>query len=95
MDIEKIKNIPIISDDVDEGTTLKEYLILLLDTLWYEDESFSGKRPFGNSGWQYEVYASLIRAGVIEGTLDEYGYIIDFNESKASKLVRTVIGSLN
>lgn len=37
--------------------TVKEYLVELLSTLWNEGEGFSGKRPFGTSGWEYELTA--------------------------------------
>ena len=47
--------------------TIKEYLIELLKAVWEEGESFSGKRPFGNSGWEGELYASLVKQGLVEG----------------------------
>ncbi|MDF2695260.1 MAG: hypothetical protein K0S65_3643 [Labilithrix sp.] len=34
-----------------DATTVGEYLAELLITLLTEEEGFSGKRPFGNSGW--------------------------------------------
>ena len=39
-------------EDLDETLTVKDYLKTLLHTLWDEEDGFSGKRPFGNSGWQ-------------------------------------------
>ncbi len=33
--------------------------------LWEQGESFSGKRPLGNSGWQSQIIESLIEAGLI------------------------------
>jgi hypothetical protein len=29
-------------------------------TLWDEEDSFSGKRPFGNSGWKWDVYTAFL-----------------------------------
>jgi hypothetical protein len=52
-------------------TTPREYLKELLSTLLEEGESFSGKRPFGNSGWENELAYPLIKTGVIEGTIHE------------------------
>jgi hypothetical protein len=46
-----------INSDIGE-VTIREYLRTLLSELWREEESFNGKRPFGNSGWQYDVYTS-------------------------------------
>lgn len=63
--------------DSDAGAELsvREYLHALLRTLWREQEGFSGKRPFGNSGWDCELYAPLIREKFIPGALDEDGYV--------------------
>jgi len=51
--------------------TIREYLHLLLLAIWQEGEGFSGKRPFGDSGWEYDLYVPLIRHGIVDGTLDE------------------------
>ena len=77
-----------------EATSIKDYLICLLSTLWYEDEGFSGKRPFGNSGWQYELYASLIKAGKVKGSLDEYGHVEDVNQDLCHELIVEAINAL-
>src|SRR5689334_2072025 len=55
--------------------TVRGYLIALLAAVWTEGEGFSGKRPFGNSGWEDDLYAALVRAGMIEGELDPDGYL--------------------
>lgn len=52
------------ASDAGEGS-LRDYLYELLSTLWAEEESFSGKRPFGNSGWQYQPIEALIEAGIV------------------------------
>ena len=54
--------------DSDAGSqlTVREYFRELLSTLWEEKEGFSGKRPFGNSGWEYEVHIALAKAGFVE-----------------------------
>ena len=58
--------------DSDAGSqiTIREYFRELLTTLWEEKEGFSGKRPFGNSGWEYEVHIALAKAGFVD--LGEY-----------------------
>lgn len=48
------------------------YLIRLLKLVW-EHEAI--KRPFGNSGWQYEVYQALVKAGYLDGEIDTDGYL--------------------
>lgn len=49
-----------------EADTVREYLKKLLSTVWGDGESFSGKRPFGNSGWEYDLYSTLEEAGVTD-----------------------------
>lgn len=68
--------------DLDREASLREYLHALLATLWNEGEGFSGKRPFGNSGWEYDVYAFLVKAGAVPGTLDEDDRLDDFTAKK-------------
>jgi hypothetical protein len=77
-----------------EATTVRGYLVALLTELWREEAGFSGKRPFGNSGWQYEVYAGLVRAGVVRGAFDEYGYVEDCDTAAADVLIQAAIKAL-
>ncbi len=79
--------------DAGEGLTIADYFKKLLITMWREGESFSGKRPFGNSGWEYDVYKPLIVAGVVEGSLDEYGFVETLDEPKAVELIVELIAS--
>lgn len=57
--------------DAGEGVTVRDYFYKLLATLWHEEEGFSGKRPFGNSGWQHEVITPLIAQGFIPGNMED------------------------
>jgi hypothetical protein len=50
-------------DDNEAFDTVRDYLKGLLQNLWIEGEGFSGKRPFGNSGWEYDLYQPLIAVG--------------------------------
>lgn len=74
--------------------TIREYLKELLHALWEEQEGFSGKRPFGNSGWEYDLYIALINAGIIEGKLDEYGGIESCDEKKGWAMIAKAIEEL-
>lgn len=69
-------------DSMDIGTvTARQYLKRLLHDLLMKGESFSGKRPFGNSGWEHELANPLIQAGVISGEIvDGYAEITDEEE---------------
>jgi hypothetical protein len=79
--------------DSDAGTniTIRDYFRILLETLWDEGEGFSGKRPFGNSAWEYELYTPLVKHGFVRGTLDEDGYIESFDSLAANQLVFDLI----
>lgn len=56
--------------------TIRDYFRNLLLTLWNEVEGFSGKRPFGNSGWYLDLVYALARNGILQGAVfDEDGDI--------------------
>ena len=83
-----------------EAGSLREYFKALLTTLWREDEGFSGKRPFGNSGWQTDVYAALVEMTAIKGRFyfyqDNDGVIHregleDYDGVEGNKLVKELI----
>jgi hypothetical protein len=73
------------------ATTIRAYLTALLVTLWQKDEGFSGKRPFGNSGWKYDVWQALIKSGHLPGTLDDDGYVSEVDEDAGDALILAAI----
>ena len=75
-------------------STLLQYLRRLLRMLWREAELFSGKRPFGDGSWQYDVYKGLIEAGLVKGRLDADGCVEDVDDRAADALVLAVIERL-
>lgn len=77
--------------DAGDNRTTRQYLYALLSTLWDEQEGFSGKRPFGNSGWEYDLYKPLIKAGYLKGKLDSQGYIEKVNDKQGKALVHDLI----
>jgi hypothetical protein len=85
---------PMESGDVPSARTIRDYLLALLSVLWAEQEGFSGKRPFGNSAWEYDVYAALIKAGHVNGTMDSDGYVEKIEVDAANKLVQSAIREL-
>ena len=90
MNYKEYAKIPMQENDAG-AKTIGEYLKTLLLTLWVEEEGFSGKRPFGNSGWQYEIYTALISARVVDGKLDECGYVDEVDYYTADSIVREII----
>lgn len=91
---EEILNIGFYCDSIDEDTTIRGYLITLLHQLWQEGEGFSGKRPFGNSGWEYDLYVPLITAGVVKGELDDDGYVANIDKPAAYRVISDCIEHL-
>jgi hypothetical protein len=81
-------------DDLHREVSIREYLHELLTELWREGEGFSGKRPFGNSGWEYDLYKPLIQAGVVPGSIDEDGYINDVDAPFANAVVFRLISEM-
>ena len=79
------------NSDAGDNLTVRDYLRTLLETLWNEGEGFSGKRPFGNSGWEYDLYAPLIKSGFVSGKLDAYGYIESIDKYEAEAYVLKLI----
>jgi hypothetical protein len=77
-----------------EAATVRDYLKALLRELWASGEGFSGKRPFGNSGWEYEVYTALVKADLVEGKLDTDGYIEKVDRDTADRLILAAIDTL-
>jgi hypothetical protein len=77
-----------------DADTIGDYLRELLLVLLEEQDQFSGKRPFGNSGWTYDMYAALIAEGLVEGELDEDGHVQDVDEDEAYALLRAAAEEL-
>lgn len=91
-----ILDLEMVENDI-ESKTIREYLKTLLITVWEKEESFSGKRPFGNSGWKYDIYRTLATHKLIEADIDEDGDIVDIQRSeysKADQLISEAIAAL-
>jgi len=89
---EKIHVLDVPMEGQFEGETIRDYLRELFLTLWDEGEGFSGKRPFGNSGWEYDLYIPLVRHGFIKGTIDkEYDDVSVGDKKEAHNFVRKII----
>lgn len=80
-----ILDTPIDPADDDSGYTLggaktvREFFAKCLIMLWEEGEGFSGKRPFGDSGWENRVLFSIAKYRNVPGEdgaplVDEDGY---------------------
>jgi hypothetical protein len=95
----KIKPIPYekaleLYPDEKSKTTIRDYLYLLLITLWVEGEGFSGKRPLGDSGWESDLYKPLVKAGYLKGRIDTDGYWDCFKNKEEEDAARTMVSCL-
>lgn len=92
MELNEILQLNVVRHDLNTEVTIRQYFYDLLSALWVQGENFSSKRPFGNSGWDYGVYVTLIREGLISGKIaaDEDGgnpYVDEINEVEARNFV--------
>lgn len=82
----------------DSGTnTIRGYFKALLKELISEGEGFSGKRPFGNSGWEDDLRLPLVKSKQIKGKLyaeDGREHLESCDEAKAYKVLLKAIEEL-
>lgn len=77
-----------------QAHTVRAYLKTLLLLLWEDPESFNGKRPFGDSGWEHDLFDTLLRNRIISGHIDEDGDVREIDEETAHKLIKNAIKDL-
>lgn len=88
----QILNLPMPENDA-HAATIRDYLTALLIRVWIDEADFSGKRPFGNSGWQWDVYKVLAAADLLASTTDQYGEL-DLDIREADELMAGAIRAL-
>lgn len=76
------------------AATIGQYIMILGAQVFEEQDDFSGKRPFGNSSWVFEVYEALIRCGVLAGEFDVDGYIQRCDTHEADAVISQLFGYL-
>jgi hypothetical protein len=88
-----ILNVPMRPNDAG-ADTIRGYLVALLAAVWDQGEEFNGKRPFGYSDWQWDLWEALARAGHVSGTFDEGGHLDDVDRRKGRELIASAIRAL-
>lgn len=91
---EEILSLTFESSDLSKTVTIRQFIKELARAVWIEQEMFSGKRPFGNSGWTHDVYSCLVKNGLIKGIFDSDGYLRSCNCDDADRLIVKLIESL-
>lgn len=83
-------------EENDSGAdTVCGYLIALLAVIWDDGQDLS---PFGNSGWEWDLYQALVTAGYAENPFDDNGCIIpgnNFDKQAANALIASAIEALD
>jgi len=74
--------------------TIREYLVALAQGVWHEHEGFSGKRPFGNSGWKTDVMFALADGGFITGERDEDGNWCDADWDAGEEIIKAAFAKI-
>lgn len=82
------------STDLGKEISIKDFFKELLTTLFIEGEGFSGKRPFGNSGWDWDLKICLAKNEVIKGEYDSKYDDWDFDSQEADKKIFELIKEL-
>ena len=91
MNIKQIANLEFFCEDLEQKISIEDYLKELLTLVWQEKECFSGKRPFGNSGWEYDIEEVLVKNKIVKGNFDGDGYIGDANTEEVDKIILQII----
>ncbi|WP_049976207.1 hypothetical protein [Azospirillum sp. B506] len=76
------------------AATVRDYLKGLLLGVWEKGESFDGKRPFGNSGWEYDLYRPLVVAGLVPGNVGVNAFGKEFDRDAADRIICEAIEAL-
>lgn len=77
-----------------KATTIRAFLVRLAAEVWEKGDLFSGKRPFGYSGWHWDVYEALGRAGLIAMQLDGEDELVDCDEDAGDELIKKALEAL-
>lgn len=90
---QQVLDLPLGENDDSGQTTVRGYLVELLRLVWRDGEGFDGKRPFGNSGWEWDLSSVLAEAGMVAHTRDASGGL-DFDAAEARGLIDAAIDAL-
>lgn len=61
----------VLNMDVD-GTPLRKMLKDLLTMVIMQGESFDSKRPWGDGGWEFDIYLAMVQNGFVDGKIEDF-----------------------
>jgi hypothetical protein len=67
-----------------EAKTVRQYLAAVLASFWAGTDLIP---PMGNALWRDDVYAGLVTAGLVDGSVNADGYVESFDRETAQGLV--------
>jgi hypothetical protein len=88
-----VLDLPMEENDA-KAATIRDYLKALLAELWRKEEGFNGKRPFGNSGWTWDVYRALVKGNAIKGKFSSDGDLIEHDQEAGDRMIQEAINAL-
>lgn len=88
---EAILEVPMDPEDNDaHATTVREYLKAWLLDAWDSEP----KHMFGTSGWHVDIAKPLIQAGLIQGVIDDEGYVDEFDHHELDQVIFRAVQAL-
>lgn len=88
-----VLDLPMQDNDAD-ARTIRDYMKALLRAVITETDAFSGKRPFGNSGWDWDMHIPLVKAKLVDGKIGSDGYLDEHDAEAADALIIAAIDDL-
>lgn len=82
--VEKIEDV--LDMDVG-GRPFRAMLKDLLTMVLLQGEEFDGKRPWGDSGWEWDIYNAMVVNGFVRGVVDEYGDVDGVDITECDELI--------
>ena len=92
MRVDQVLDLKIKDSVLGESVSIRKYLKSILVELIEQGESFSGKRPFGDSDWLNDLYGPLADVGLIDRS-NNHGEI-SYDSFEADKIIVQLIKGL-
>lgn len=89
---DEILNIKLV--DCGGAKTIRQYFAFIASEVLTQVEWFSGKYGIGGSDWQTDIYTALIKAGAIDGEIDDDGFITECDYDEADLILKEAIESM-
>jgi hypothetical protein len=80
--------------DCGGANTIRQYFAFIASEVWTQGEGFSGKHGIGGSDWQTDIYTALIKAGAVDGEIDDDGFITECDYDEADFVLKEAIESM-